>query len=71
MTYTLIPTDSDKNLTNLPDDAFVVGAGPESAAREACAEMGWSGCHVFSGSEGPIYGETGYEDNYCGWIDAR
>jgi hypothetical protein len=55
------------------DDGWTDDAGGDLQTRTitACREIGADGAHVFTGSHGAIYGEEGYEDNYCGWIDAR
>jgi len=48
------------------------GAGDlESRAIETCREIGADGAHVFTGAHGPTCSDDSYEDNYCGWIDAR
>ena len=71
--YTLRPTDSDSELSNLSGADTVVPATwlTESNVISWCRTAGYSGAHVFSGPDGPIYGPEGYEDNYHGWIDAR
>lgn len=72
MSYTLRYTANDDHLTNIDDsDTVFEGQPVERAIIEACRHYGFSGAHVFAGSNGPLYGETGYEDNYHGWVDAR
>jgi len=69
-TYTIRPTFEGQT------DDDVVWTVPADSDLEArvvswCRANAMDGAHVFTGSAGPIYGETGHEDNYCGWIDAR
>lgn len=72
-TYSILPTDAE--LTNLDDEMFVLKAGAnddlEAMVVAACLEGGYSGAHVLVGGDGPRYDVTGYESNYCGWVDAR
>jgi len=73
--YSLIPTETDGDLTNLTDAWWAIDDSAtgnlERYVIAECRKQGFSGAHVFTGSDGPIYGDEGYEDNYCGWIDAR
>ena len=71
--YTLRPTALDPELSNLDDADMVIPMAwlTEANVIDWCRKEGYSGAHVFSGADGPIYGPEGYEDNYHGWIDAR
>jgi hypothetical protein len=74
MLYSFIPTAHDDELSNLDDSMFVAqhDGDFEAWAVRICIAMDWSGVHVFAGDCGPQYDyDTGYENNYHGWIDAR
>ena len=53
------------------DITMEYGADFEARVIAYCRDIGATGASIFDGGNGPVYGTEGYEDNYCGWIDAR
>jgi hypothetical protein len=78
-TYTLIPTfptsEDPEGFSHDHSQSWILDAAAgfdiQNAVIRTCREIEATGATVYNGPHGAILGPEGYEDNYCGWIDAR